>query len=123
MDNSRKLETEGPFAGLWVRVARALRKAGYINREEIRADIESGSLHPFRPVRDYGRYADRDVRKWLGLKSWEEQWANVPYSVISNYPESVRGKGLFGEIPKRRKRDTPSSRRRSSRRGAVPGGC
>lgn len=95
MANGRKLETEGPFAGLWVRVSGALRKAGYVSRDEVRADIESGSLHPFRPVRDYGRYADRDVRTWLGLKSWEEQWAGVPYSVISNYPESVRGKGLF----------------------------
>ncbi len=102
MANGRKLETEGPFAGLWVRVSGALRKAGYINRDEVRADIESGSLHPFRPVRDYGRYADRDVRKWLGLKSWEDQWANVPYSVISNYPESVRGKKLFGKAPIRR---------------------
>ena len=104
MGNGRKLETEGPFAGLWVRVSGALRKAGYLNRDEVRADIESGSLHPFRPVHDYGRYADRDVRKWLGMKSWEEQWGKVPYSVISNYPESVRGKGLFGKSPKHRKR-------------------
>lgn len=68
-------------------------KAGYTNRDEVRADIESGALHPFRLVHDYGRYADRDVRKWLGLRTWEEQWGNVPFSVISNYPESVTCRG------------------------------
>lgn len=80
-----------------MRVSRALVKAGYKNRDEVRADIESGALHPFRPVHGYGRYADRDARKWLGLRTWEEQWSNVSYSVISNYPESVRGKGRFGD--------------------------
>lgn len=94
--NGRKLETAGPFAGLWVRVSGALRKAGYANLQEVRADIKSGCLHAFRPVRDYGRFADRDVRKLLGLSSWEEQWRDVPYGVLSNFPESVRGKGLFG---------------------------
>ena len=97
MTNSRHLEKSGPFAGLWVRVSRALVKAGYVNRDEVRADIESGALHPFRPVHDYGRYADRDVRKWLGFRTWEEQWRNVPFSVISNSPESVRGKKLIGD--------------------------
>lgn len=96
MNNRRHLETSGPFAGLWVRVARALAKAGYKNRDEVRADIVSGALHPFRPVRDYGSYADRDVRKWLGLRTWKEQWGKAPYAEISKYPESVRGKGLYG---------------------------
>jgi hypothetical protein len=95
MRNGRHLEKSGPFAGLWVRVSRALVKAGYVNREEVRADIESGHLHPFLSVHDYGSYADRDTRRWLGLRTWKEQWGKTPYEVISKYPDSVRGKGLY----------------------------
>lgn len=36
----------------------------------MRADIEAGALHPYISIHDYSRYADREVRKWLGLKSW-----------------------------------------------------
>ena len=95
--NGRHLEKSGPFAGLWVRISRALVKAGYESREEVRADIKSGHLHPFRPVHDYGKYADRDTRKWLGLGSWEEQWGKTPYTIISKYPDSVRGKDILGK--------------------------
>jgi hypothetical protein len=83
--NGKKLEQEGPFAGFWVRVSRALRKAGYRNRDQVRADIESGALRPFGSVRDYGKYADRDTRRLLGLKTWEEQWGTGTSS-MSNPP-------------------------------------
>ncbi len=69
MSNVRRLETDGPFAGFWVRVSRALTKAGYRSREQVRAYIESGKLQPFISIHDYGKYADRDTRHWLGLKS------------------------------------------------------
>jgi len=76
--NSKHYETSGPFAGLWVRTAGALRKAGYKSRKKVRADIEAGALHPYISIHDYGRYADREVRKWLGLKSWGECWGRNP---------------------------------------------
>lgn len=44
----------------------------------MRADIEAGALHPHLSIHDYGRYADREVRKWLGLKSWTESWGDCP---------------------------------------------
>ncbi len=78
MDNRKHLETSGPFTGLWVRTARALRKAGYKTRSKVRADIEAGVLHPFISIHDYGRYADAEVRIWLGLKSWKKCWGTTP---------------------------------------------
>ena len=51
-----------------------MRKAGYKSRRKVRADIEAGALHPFISIPDYGRYADAEVRKWLGLESWSECW-------------------------------------------------
>jgi hypothetical protein len=44
----------------------------------VRADIEAGVLHPHISIHDYGRYADREVRKWLGLKSWTESRSEEP---------------------------------------------
>jgi len=41
------------FAGLWVRTAKALRKAGYKSRRKVRASIEAGALHPYISIRDY----------------------------------------------------------------------
>jgi hypothetical protein len=76
--NSKHLETSGPFAGLWVRTARALRKAGYRSRRKVCADIQAGALHPFISIFDYGKYADAEVRAWLGLRSWGESWGNTP---------------------------------------------
>jgi len=78
VDNRKKLESTGPFAGLWVRTAGALRKAGYKSRRKVRADIEASALHPYISIHDYGRYADREVRKWLGLKSWSGCWGTTP---------------------------------------------
>ena len=62
---------------------------GYANRDEVRADIESGALYPFLSIRDYGKYADREVRAWLSLPSWQDQWgkrvrADRPVSVSAN---------------------------------------
>jgi len=73
-----------------------LRKAGYRNRDEVRADIESGALHPFLSVRDYGKYADRDTRRWLGLTTWEEQWENAAPFARTQPVESVRRKRRSG---------------------------
>jgi hypothetical protein len=87
--NSKHYETSGPFAGLWVRTAGALRKAGYKSRRKVRADIEAGALHPYISIHDYGRYADREVRKWLGLKSWSECWGKDP--IIIRRPRVPRG--------------------------------
>ena len=95
MGNSKHFETSGPFAGLWVRTARALRKAGYKSREEVRADIEAGALHPFISIFDYGKYADAEVRAWLGLKSWSESWGNKPFMVrtLNLKPKAERIRG------------------------------
>lgn len=78
MNNRKHLEPSGPFAGLWVRTARALRNAGYESCEKVRADIQRGALHPYISIFDYGKYADAEVRAWLGLKSWGESWGNTP---------------------------------------------
>ena len=78
MGNTKHYEIFGHFAGLWVRTAGALRKAGYKSRRKVRADIEVGALHPFISIHDYGKYADAEVRQWLGLKSWTEHWGNAP---------------------------------------------
>lgn len=78
MDNRKHLEPSGPFAGLWVRTARALHNASYKSREKVRADIQRGALHPYISIPDYGKYADAEVRAWLGLKSWGESWGETP---------------------------------------------
>jgi hypothetical protein len=78
VDNRKHLETSGPFAGLWVRTARALRKAGYKSPLKVRADIQRGALHPYISIFDYGKKADAEVRAWLGLKSWGESWGKTP---------------------------------------------
>jgi len=76
VSNTRHLETSGPFAGLWVRTARALRKAGYTSSEKVRADIEAGALRPFLSIFDYGKYADAEVRAWLGLAAIDQKIDN-----------------------------------------------
>ena len=78
MDIRKHLESSGPFAGLWVRTARALRNAGYKSRGKVRADIQRGALHPYISIFDYGRKADAEVRAWLGWKSWVESWGKTP---------------------------------------------
>lgn len=78
MDNRKHFETSGPFAGLWVRTARALRNAGYKSRGEVRTDVQRGALHPYISIFDYGRKADTEVRAWLGLKTWSESWGKMP---------------------------------------------
>ena len=55
-----------------------MRKAGYKSRRKVRADIQAGALHPYISIHDYGIYADAEVRKWLGLRSWEECWGTEP---------------------------------------------
>jgi len=90
VDNCKHLEISGPFAGLWVRTARALRKAGYKSRRKVRADIEAGALHPYISIFNYGRYADREVRAWLGLKSWGESWGTTPIIVGRPRPPRQR---------------------------------
>ena len=78
MGNSKHYETSGPFAGLWVRTAGALRKAGDKSRTKVRADIMAGAWHPCISIRDDGRCADAKVRQCLGLKSWVDHWGNGP---------------------------------------------
>lgn len=62
----KALEENGPFAGLWVRTANALRKGGFRTKSEVRRAIASKALQPSK-VHDYGKYADREVRAWLGI--------------------------------------------------------
>ena len=66
MDNKKRLECTGPFAGLWVRTARALRDGGYTSREQVGAAIASNELRPYLSIRDYGKKAHAEVTKWLG---------------------------------------------------------
>ncbi|MDI1320361.1 MAG: hypothetical protein PSW75_09250, partial [bacterium] len=93
VDNRKHLETSGPFAGLWVRTARALRNAGYKSRGRVRADIQRGALHPYISIFDYGKYADMEVRAWLDLKSWGESWGKTPRIVSRKC--SIKGKANF----------------------------
>ena len=95
MDNRKHLESSGPFAGLWVRTARALRNAGYKSREKVRADIQRGALHPYISIFDYGRKADAEVRAWLGLKSWSESWGETP-RIVSRKRSVKSADGLAG---------------------------
>jgi hypothetical protein len=67
MDTQKKLESEAPFVGLWVRTARALRGGGYTSREQVKADIESKSLRPYVSIHDYGRKAHVEVITWLAV--------------------------------------------------------
>ena len=94
MDNRKHLETSGPFAGLWVRTAGALRKAGYKSPLKVRADILRGALHPYISIFDYGKKADAEVRAWLGLKSWGESWGRTPH--IVERKGSVRSEADLG---------------------------
>lgn len=43
-----------------------------------RTDIVTGAQHSFISIHDYGRYADAEVKKWLGLKSWKDSWGTEP---------------------------------------------
>ena len=65
MQYTRHLEPDGPFAGLWVRTARALKRADYTSKEQVRADLGSGNLQAFiSGVKDYGRYAHEETWAW-----------------------------------------------------------
>jgi hypothetical protein len=100
VDNRKHLETSGPFAGLWVRMAGALRKIGCKGRRKVRADIEAGALHSFISIHDYDRYADAAVRKWLGLKSWEECWGTEPRIVRRERgSRAISGKIFATDLP------------------------
>jgi hypothetical protein len=65
MANQKRFVETGPFTGLWVRTAAALRNAGYSTRKQIQADLKQGKLRPHRSILDYGRYAHREVLRWL----------------------------------------------------------
>ena len=95
MDNGKHLEPSGPFAGLWVRTARALRNSGYKIRGKVRADIQRGALHPYISIFDYGKKADAEVRAWLGLKSWGESWGKTP-RIVRRKGSGKSAAGLAG---------------------------
>ena len=95
MDNGKHLEPSGPFAGLWVRTARALRNSGYKSRGKVRADIQRGALHPYISIFDYGKKADAEVRAWLGLKSWGESWGKTP-RIVRRKGSGKSAAGLAG---------------------------
>ena len=84
VDNKKHLEPDGPFKGLWVRTAKALRKGGYTSRDEVLDDVTSGRLHPYLSIHDYGRKADAEVRRWLGVRTWDECYRNVSSAEIFN---------------------------------------
>jgi len=67
IDNRKHLEPEGPFSGLWVRTANALRCGGYSSREQVLADLHAGKLRPYSDVRDFGLKAYRELLKWANL--------------------------------------------------------
>ena len=65
MTHKKHLALDGPFAGLWVRTARALLRGGYKSREEVSAALKTCELRPSVSVPDYGRIADIEVMIWL----------------------------------------------------------
>jgi hypothetical protein len=65
MSNPKHFVETGPFAGLWIRTASTLSKGGFKGRNDVQAAITSGILQPFQSIRGYGKYAHREVLRWL----------------------------------------------------------
>lgn len=89
----KKLEADGPFAGLWIRTANALRGGGYTSRARARvgADIMSGKLRAFCSIHDYGSIANIEVITWL-LNHDELSSDEVLAYISSTYGEDKRAR-------------------------------
>lgn len=73
VEQKKHLEPDGPFAGLWVRTARTLRRAGYTSKQEVQADLACAKLQAFiSGVRGYGRYAHEETRAWAFKEGGKE---------------------------------------------------
>lgn len=59
-------ETKGPFGGLRVRAANALRNGGYRSRDAVVLGLRTGKLRAFASILDYGLYTQREVLRWVG---------------------------------------------------------
>jgi hypothetical protein len=92
MPNRKHIATDGPFAGLWVRTVNALLNAGYASKNAVRDDIARGALHPHLSIRDYGIRADAEVRVWLGVESWSQQWRGEPTIVRRERSRAENGR-------------------------------
>ena len=65
MEYKKHLEQDGAFAGLWVRTARTLRRAGYTSKGQVQVDLASGKLQAFiSGVKGYGLYAHEETWAW-----------------------------------------------------------
>ena len=67
VNNKKKLEASGPFAGLWVRTSRALRNAGYTSREQIMAGVEAKGMRFIYSIKGVYKCGGMELRRWLGL--------------------------------------------------------
>lgn len=73
MEYKKYLEQNGPFAGLWVRTARTLRRAGYLSKEQVQADLACGKLQAFiSGVKGYGRYGHEETQAWALKQQGDE---------------------------------------------------
>lgn len=115
MNNRKHIESSGPFAGLWIRTARALREAGYKSREKVRDDIRSGALSP-GSILDYGRFADAEVRAWLSLNDTDALglWRSAAKNGTPSTGEDKRGENSPGN----NRRPTSNKERWMSLKGA-----
>ena len=66
--NQKHFVKEGPFAGLWVRTARALEQAGYTDKSQLKGVLfdESFLLRNRSPsLKDFGKLANEELVAWL----------------------------------------------------------
>jgi hypothetical protein len=66
--NQKHFVKDGPFAGLWVRTARALENAGYTDKSQL-AGVLSDKYLLFRNrsplLKDFGKIANDELLAWL----------------------------------------------------------
>lgn len=61
----KHFRTEGEFAGLWVRTARALEAARFATRAQVRAHYVREGWIGLARIRDVGKYAIAEIEAWL----------------------------------------------------------
>jgi hypothetical protein len=67
--NKKRLEVDGPFAGLWVRTAKVLHALGYQTKAQVRDDLVSGRLSlTTSGLRNYGACFHRETCVWAFRK-------------------------------------------------------
>lgn len=64
-DNQKHYETDGEFAGLWVRTATVLRKNGITTKARLVEYVDAGDWYSLCRLKGCGKLLDREIRHWL----------------------------------------------------------